>query len=87
MCLYESSKVIYRSAFRNKLLLQLSEEASKYQAKMIAAVTVLALMSLLVATDSEPTGVDIPKFPRPPLRPGKRVVDNKPLPTPNRLAA
>ena len=78
--------MISKNALRNNSLLQLSEEASKYQAKMIAAVTVLALLSLLVATDSEPAGADIPRFSPPPLRPAKRVI-NKSLPTPNQMAA
>jgi len=54
--------------------------------KMIAAVTVLALMSLLVATDSEPTGTSVPTSVPKPLRPGKRAAE-KQLPAADRVAA
>jgi len=53
---------------------------------MIAAVTVLALMSLLVATDSEPTGTSVPTSVPKPLRPGKRAAE-KQLPAADRVAA
>lgn len=39
---------------------------------MISAVIVLALLSLLVATDPEPVGLPPPLPPEPPLRPGNK---------------
>jgi hypothetical protein len=61
---------------RNNLLLQLSDQGLNHQA-MIAAVLVLSLMSLLVATDPEPTGMPVHPAPEPPLRPGKKSVSEK----------
>ncbi len=70
---------------RNILHLQLSDQEPKHQA-MIAAVLVLSLMSLLVATDPEPVGMPVDPAPRPPLRPGKKSVGEK-GPESDRLAA
>jgi len=79
------SFVICNEAFRNISLLQLSDQESKYQA-MIAAVIVLSLISLLVATDSEPAASAVHPLPEPPLRPKKKTV-SKELPAADRLAA
>ncbi len=55
--------------------------------QMIAAVIVLSLISLLVATDSEPEGTAIPPRPEPPLRPRKKMTPNQPVPQSDRIAA
>jgi hypothetical protein len=55
--------------------------------QMIAAVIVLSLISLLVATDSEPEGSSIPFNPEPPLRVSKKVVSKPPVSGSDRLAA
>jgi hypothetical protein len=55
--------------------------------QMIAAVIVLSLISLLVATDSEPVGSAIPPTPEPPLRPGKKMQGKASLPQSDRIAA
>jgi hypothetical protein len=53
---------------------------------MIAAVIVLSLMSLLVATDFEHTETSTLPTPEPPGRPGRKAVDPK-VEEPDRLAA
>lgn len=55
--------------------------------QMIAAVIVLSLISLLVATDSEPEGTSIPLSPEPPLRPKRKVASKPPIPQSDRIAA
>lgn len=81
----QQSFTICDEAYRNISLLPLSDPESKYQA-MIAAVIVLSLISLLVATDSEPTTGAVHPLPEPPLRPKKKIV-SKEIPAADRLAA
>ena len=54
---------------------------------MIAAVIVLSLISLLVATDSEPEGTSVPFNPEPPLRVSRKVVSKPPVSGSDRIAA
>jgi hypothetical protein len=54
---------------------------------MIAAVIVLSLISLLVATDSEPEGTVIPPIPEPPLRPRKKMTPKQAVQQSDRIAA
>ena len=71
------------ATIRNYSPLQSSEEAAETK-QMIAAVIVLSLISLLVATDSEPAGSPVPPSPEPPLRPGNKAMK---VPERERLAA
>ena len=41
---------------------------------MLTALIILSLISLLVATEAEPTSTSIPPRADPPLRPGKKIV-------------
>ena len=81
----QKSFTICDEAYRNISLLRLSDPETKYQA-MIAAVIVLSLISLLVATDSEPAANVVHPLPEPPLKPKKKIV-SKEIPAADRLAA
>ena len=70
---------------RNNLHLPLSDQEPKHQA-MIAAVLVLSLLSLLVATDPEPVGMPVDPSPKPRLPPSRKAASDK-EPESDRLAA
>jgi hypothetical protein len=73
---------------RNNLLLQLSDQGPNYQEyqAMIAALLVLSLMSLLVATDPAPVGSPVHPSPEPPFRPDRKRTDEE-IPESDQLAA
>lgn len=54
---------------------------------MIAAVLVLILLSLLVATDPEPTGMPVRPAPEPGLPRSKKPISAENKPASDRLAA
>jgi hypothetical protein len=62
-----------------------SDRLRQHQA-MISAVIVIALLSLLVATEPEPAGSSAHPSPEPPLRPARRKPTEQPA-EPDRLAA
>ena len=75
-------------AIRSIFLLLLSDQGpddQEYQA-MIAALLVLSLMTLLVATDPEPVGSSVHSNPDAPFRPDRKPIDEE-IPKPDRLAA
>ena len=55
---------------------------------MIFSVVILSLLSLLVATDPEPTGPSMPPSSEPPLQPVRQPADGKNAqPQPEQIAA
>jgi len=70
----------------NNFIRLCSDPALVIHQAMISAIIILALLSLLVATDPEPAGTTTPPAPVPPLRPGEKKLPEGPAKS-DRLAA